>query len=223
MTGEADETEAPATPQRRKRSPTRRHKDAPLNEQDWIDAATTILVRENVRGIKIDTLCKMLGVTKGSFYWHFATRNELLVALLSNWRRRMTLNVIRSITRSGEKALERLRNLMALPRQPKSPAFAQIESSIRDWARRVDMPREVVEEVDEIRQDYFERLFRDLGYGPEEARRRGYVTYCLMIGDATLHRTLDRVSQEEFLETALAMLAPPAPAPPPADGDRPES
>lgn len=190
-----------------KRRPTSRHKDSPLNEQDWVQEALQILVNENVRGIKIDTLCDRLGVTKGSFYWHFKTRSALLGAMLGHWRKKMTLNVIRSISIAGDDPRARLTSLFSLPRRKNSPAFAQIETSIRDWARRVEMPRKAVAEVDEIRFDYISKLFRDMGYAPEEARKRAYLAYCLIMGDSILHSSLDPMSQEEFLEKALTMTA----------------
>ena len=186
-----------------KRTPTQRHKGSPLNEQDWVKAAIEILVDENVRGIRIDSLCKKLGVTKGSFYWHFATRNDLLVALLSSWRKRMTLNVIRSISGSQASAKDRLRKLISLPRQPKSPASAQVEMSIRDWGRRVDMPRATVAEVDQIRMDYFTQLLSEAGFEGADARRRAYVIYCLMMGDSILHQSLSDLSHGEFLDAAM--------------------
>lgn len=188
-----------------KRRPTQRHKESPLNEQDWIQAALQILVNENVRGIKIDALCARLGVTKGSFYWHFKTRSDLLGAMLSHWRKSMTLNVIRSISISGVDPRERLKSLLSLPRRKSSPAFAHIENSIRDWARRVEMPRKAVIEVDEIRFDYISKLFRDMGYAPEEARKRAYLAYCLIMGDSILHGSLEVMPPDEFIEKALAM------------------
>lgn len=194
-----------------KRTPTQRHKGSPLNEQDWVKAAIEILVDENVRGIRIDSLCKKLGVTKGSFYWHFDTRNDLLVALLSSWRKRMTLNVIRSISGSQTSAKDRLRKLISLPRQPKSPASAQVEMSIRDWGRRVDMPRATVAEVDQIRMDYFTQLLSEAGFEGDDARRRAYVIYCLMMGDSILHQSLSELSHDEFLDAAMeAVLSPKA-------------
>lgn len=191
------------------RSPTRRLKDTPLTESDWIEAATDILVRENVRGIRIDTLCQKLGVTKGSFYWHFKTRADLLTAMLKNWQRRMTLNVIQTISRTSETGFSRLRGLMALPRMPRSPAFAQVEMSIRDWGRRVDLPREAVEEVDHIRLEYFAELFRAEGFSDTEARTRAYLAYCLMMGDSILHKTLKPLSDEVFVEKAMTLLSRP--------------
>lgn len=189
------------------RSPTRRLKDSPLTESDWVEAATEILVKENVRGIRIDTLCQKLGVTKGSFYWHFKTRADLLAAMLKSWQRRMTLNVIQTVSRSNETGFSRLRNLMSLPRMPRSPAFAQVEMSIRDWGRRVDLPREAVEEVDHIRLEYFAELFRTEGFSEAEARTRAYLSYCLMMGDSILHKTLKPLSNEEFVEKAMQILS----------------
>lgn len=191
------------------RRPTQRHKDSPLNEQDWIEAAIRILVNENVRGIKIEALCKELGVTKGSFYWHFGTRSDLLGAMLGHWRKRMTLNVIRSISKSGIDPRERLKSLLALPRRKNSPGFAQVETSIRDWARRVEMPRKAVQEVDEIRYDYFAKLFRDMGFPADEARKRAYLSYCMIMGDSILQGTIDSMSDEEFYEKAIELVTAP--------------
>lgn len=197
-----------------RRRPTQRHKDSPLNEQDWVDAALDILMKENVRGIKIDALCARLGVTKGSFYWHFKTRSELLGSMLSHWRKKMTLNVIRSISIAGQDPRERLRSLFALPRRRNSPAFAQIETSIRDWGRRVEMPRKAVAEVDEIRFDYITKLFRDMGYPQPEARRRAYLTYCLIMGDSVLNGTLHAMAPDEFFNQAVALVSRTPPLPP---------
>lgn len=195
-----------------RRRPTQRLKDTPLTEQDWVDAAIRILVDENVRGIRIDALCQMLGVTKGSFYWHFATRNDLLVAMLDHWRRRTTLNVIRSISGSDVDPRNRLKRLFALPRRRNSPASAHVENSIRDWSRRVAMPRKAVEEVDEIRFDYIAKLFRDLRYPEDDARKRAYLAYCLLMGDAILHGTIDALSDEEFADVALGLTTTPSDA-----------
>ncbi|MFT6169729.1 MAG: AcrR family transcriptional regulator [Celeribacter sp.] len=187
----------------KRRTPTQRHKGSPLNEQDWVDAAIGILVNENVRGIRIEVLCKKLGVTKGSFYWHFATRNDLLMAVLSSWRRRMTLDVIHKISSFGNSPTERLQKLISLPRQPKSPASAQVEMSVRDWARRVKMPKDAVAEVDKIRMDYFVQLLNDAGFEGDDARGRAYIIYCVMMGDSILHQSLSEMPHDDFLKIAM--------------------
>jgi AcrR family transcriptional regulator len=194
------------SPAPRKRAPSGRLKSTPLSDMDWVDAATDILVQENVRGIRIDALCKKLGVTKGSFYWHFNSRAELLQSMLVNWRSRMTLNTIKNLSRTGHDSLSRLRALIGMPRRPKSPDFAQIEQSIRDWGRRMNQASEAVSEVDNIRFEYFVQLFEDLGFGTEEAKARAYLAYSIMMGDSILHSSIADVDADTMADRAIELL-----------------
>lgn len=192
------------------RARTKRVKETPLTEADWVDAATGILVEENVRGIKVEKLCAKLGVTKGSFYWHFKKRSDVLIALLKAWRRRTTLNVIQNIAKSGAQGMGRLRSMIEMPRHAKAGEVAAIEMSIRDWARRVEMPKEAIVEVDTIRIEYFEQIFRDAGFDEAEVKRRSYLTYCVLMGDSILHRTLGGyVERRDYVDAAVAILSQP--------------
>ena len=193
-------------PAKRKREPTQRVKETPLNEADWIDAATDILVKENVRGIRIDALCQKLGVTKGSFYWHFSGRAALLAALLQNWRTRMTTNVIDRLGAQSGDPMFRLRALLALPRRDRSPAFARIEQSIRDWSRRDSQAHDAVRDVDMIRMNYFIDLFEQHGFDPATAKRRAYMAYALLMGDSVLRDTLDPDTADVALDDIMSLL-----------------
>src|SRR5579863_5955066 len=66
---------------------------AALSPSDWLDAATDFLINNNISSLDIPYLCRRLGVTKGSFYWHFKGRPDLLKAILDDWRQRMTSDV----------------------------------------------------------------------------------------------------------------------------------
>ena len=55
-----------------------------LNRTDWLDAALTSLVRGGIEGVRVERLARDLGVTKGSFYWHFEDRPDLLRGLLDD-------------------------------------------------------------------------------------------------------------------------------------------
>jgi CubicO group peptidase (beta-lactamase class C family) len=52
---------------------------------DWLRAARLALLHRGVEGVRVEPLALDLGVTKGSFYWHFKDRGELLEALLREW------------------------------------------------------------------------------------------------------------------------------------------
>ena len=203
---DTSETAAGRMRQKRKREPTQRFKETPLNKSDWVDAATGILVDENVRGIRMDVRCKKLGVTKGSFYWHFAGRPALWKAMLERWHSRMTTNVINRLGAGGGKPMDRLRALIALPRATRSPAFARIEQSIRDWSRRDSQAFEAVEEVDRIRLGYIADLFVQQGVAPDIAARRAYIAYALLMGDSVLRNTVQPDNLDEMLDEVMEML-----------------
>ncbi len=180
-----------------------------LGVEDWIAAANDLLVSENIRGVQIPALCLRLKVTKGSFYWHFSSREDLLRALLNSWRRRMTLNVYSKLGRISAGAVSTLRALLALPRKKFSATGAAIEMSIRDWGRREQLAHDALKEVDEIRLRSFEQSFQSLGFSGREARIRGYIAYAIMMGDSILKETLrEEITAEEFVELAVQLLAP---------------
>ncbi len=185
-----------------------------LSVEDWVAAANDLLVSENIRGVQIPALCVKLKVTKGSFYWHFSSREDLLRALLNSWRHHMTLNIRSKLGRASTGAISTLRALLALPRKKFSAAGAAIEMSIRDWGRREKFARDVLREVDETRLRSFEQSFQSLGFSPREARIRGYIAYAIMMGDSVLKETLrEQIATDEFVELAVQLLAPVA-APP---------
>jgi AcrR family transcriptional regulator len=184
-------------------------KASALSVEDWVAAANELLASENIRGVQIQALCMKLKVTKGSFYWHFSSRQDLLGALLNSWRRRMTLNIYNKLGRVSTGAVSTLRALLALPRKKFSAAGAAIEMSIRDWGRRETVAHDALKEVDEIRLRSFEQSFQRLGFSAREARIRGYIAYAIMMGDSILKETLrEEIDTEEFVEIAVQLLAP---------------
>jgi AcrR family transcriptional regulator len=184
-------------------------KASSLSVEDWVHAANDLLASENIRGVQIQALCAKLKVTKGSFYWHFSSREDLLRALLNSWRRRMTLNVYNKLGRVSIGAVSTLRALLALPRKKFSATGAAIEMSIRDWGRREKLAHDALKEVDEIRLMSFEKSFQSLGFSSREARTRGYIAYAIMMGDSILKETLrEEVMTDEFVELAVQLLAP---------------
>ncbi|MGE3066498.1 MAG: TetR/AcrR family transcriptional regulator [Hyphomicrobiaceae bacterium] len=186
---------------------------AKLAAKDWVDGASELLIDENIRGVRIAALCHRLGVTKGSFYWHFGSRQDLLDAILDAWRKKNTLNVMSRIV-SMAAPLRSLRGLLALPRRAASARGARVEMSVRDWARRDDATFRSLREIDHTRLRSFEQLFLRLGFAGRDAKARAYVAYAVMMGDSVLKDTIGgEAPAETYLDTAIGLLtAPPAAA-----------
>ncbi|NLD68189.1 MAG: TetR/AcrR family transcriptional regulator [Limnobacter sp.] len=219
MKGDIQVDAAPSRSQRSAAIPSRARA---LGADDWLAAANALLASDNIRGVQISVLCRKLGVTKGSFYWHFRNRAGLLRAMLDDWRRRMTLGVVSRLTRTATNAATRLRELLSLPRRRFSAPATAVEMSVREWGRRDGATRRAVQEVDLIRLQFFEQCFVELGFAPGPARTRAYLAYALMMGDSVLRDTLgEQVDDETLVETACALLAAQAQAPPSRIDDSP--
>ena len=63
---------------------------ANLGADDWVEAAFDAMAEGGIDAVRIEPLAKQLGVTRGSFYWHFADRDRLYLAMLRKWRERAT-------------------------------------------------------------------------------------------------------------------------------------
>jgi len=142
----------------------RKRRQRRLSAKDWIDAGTDLLINNNIHAIEIPNLSKRLGVTKGSFYWHFDVVNELLNAILKDWQKRMTSDVSLRAERAGTSVESALQHLLALIRKPRPSRNSAIERSIRDWARTDAAVRTSVIEVDEMRLAFLRNCFGGGGY-----------------------------------------------------------
>ena len=159
-----------------------------LTPETWIEAATNVLVDEGIDHVRVDVLAKQLGVTRGSFYWHFRDREDLLRRVLQAWSEHATLSLTKRLANASNDPKERLRDMISLPHRGRAAQrAAKIELAIRAWARRDDMARQVLDEADSSRLVYHEEAFRALGLDPAEARARAFITYAYEVGESLLH------------------------------------
>jgi AcrR family transcriptional regulator len=160
--------------------------DAPLRNQTdrstWVRAATHALAEHGLDGVKVETLARRLGLTKGSFYWHFRDRRELLDAMLDTWHDGR-LDDIRSLTRCtpGEE-MTQLHHVIDTYSVARNQRGIRVELAVRDWARHDQRARAVVDAVDAVRLDCATALFVGAGITPDEARNRSLLLYAYVFG-----------------------------------------
>jgi AcrR family transcriptional regulator len=87
-----------------------------LAVDDWIQAGYAIIAEEGIKSLKVDRLCTRLGVTKGSFYWHFADIASYRVALVDAWGASRDEERRHFGTSTGMPARERLSQMMTAVR-----------------------------------------------------------------------------------------------------------
>src|ERR671910_2473019 len=62
-----------------------------LKAEDWVEAARAVMAEGGIDAVAVEPLARRLGVTKGSFYWHFKDRRALLETTLERWEEESTV------------------------------------------------------------------------------------------------------------------------------------
>jgi len=74
----------------------------------WLQKALLQLTRKGNLGLSIEELSKSIGVTKGSFYWHFNSRYDFTLKLFDYWAAISTTKVMEHVNHIEGDASERL-------------------------------------------------------------------------------------------------------------------
>jgi AcrR family transcriptional regulator len=149
--------------------------------QDWVEAGLLLLGQQGVEAVKVEPLARELGVTKGSFYWHFRDRSALLAAILAHWQSVATQAIMDRIDGIEGTPAARLGALIEITSQGKRAA--RIEHGIRAWGARDKQVRAVLHSVDVRREGYVRDLLIEHGLTPAQASRRSRIMYLALIGE----------------------------------------
>lgn len=178
-----------------------------LKPFDWIAAATELLVHKSIDAVRIDVLAKQMGVSRGSFYWHFTDRDDLLKRVLVSWQDAQTEQVISGYRKQGVQAKALISELVALPFHGRAAMKgASVELAIRAWARRDEAARMVVDAVDAKRLTYIEECFVSLGFETASARARAFTLYCYMQSESLFSNQgseADKTERRRFITRML--------------------
>ncbi|MEV6523639.1 TetR/AcrR family transcriptional regulator [Longispora sp. NPDC051575] len=177
-----------------------------LTREDWTHAAFDAMCRGGLGAVAVDPLAKVLGATRGSFYWHFTDREALLVAALELWEQLATEDMIAAMERIRD-PLDRLRTLLHEALRDRRPSDVYLEPSIVAHAHD-PVVGPVLRRVTERRIGYLTECYQQLGMPAEAARRQGVVAYAAYLGwvelraaapDIVPEVTRDRAAMDHLL------------------------
>jgi AcrR family transcriptional regulator len=153
-----------------------------LTAQDWIDFALKTLTRDGFEALKADVLARKLGVSRGSFYWHFSELAEFHAQVIAHWRQMATDAIIADL--EGTPRAARLDTLL----QRAFSHSGALELRMRAWADHNAQAEDALRDIDRRRCAYIERMLADEGVAPAAAAMRAQVLYWAYLG-AALSRT----------------------------------
>ena len=153
-----------------------------LAREDWLLQGIETLRGGGIDEVRVEPMARKLGVTKGSFYWHFKDRGEFLDGLLEYWETEMT-DKIRGHVAHAEGQPQR--QLLALLEHIVNEEINRYDAAVRAWALYDERAAKVVRRVDERRLAYVRQLFLDMGFSPEQAEIRSRMSYHYVVGEYT--------------------------------------
>jgi len=174
-----------------------------LAADDWAKEALKVIAATGVEHVTIEGLGRDLGVTKGSFYWHFASRHALITAALELWEQRATVDVIEQL-QSIVDPVVRLKALFesSFGDAVDGPLDAALVAAVNDSVVGV-----TVRSVIRRRIEFMEQLFVDMGFTSSEARTRARIAYSAYVGHFLVGRALDDGGDRDgFLGAYIAQL-----------------
>jgi AcrR family transcriptional regulator len=166
-------------------SRAKQEKVARLDAEAWIAAAFDALAGGGIDAVRVEPLAKALGITKGSFYWHFADRRALLDAMLESWAEGRIAAIREQATARGAPAAV-LGDLADLYTRHANVRGLTIELAIRSLARTDEAAAKSVRSVDRERLRHVGDLFAALGWPGVHAQERAILFYSYLFGQSLL-------------------------------------
>ena len=170
-----------------------------LARVDWIRGAIETLQERGIEGIKVVVLAERLGVTSGSFYWHFKNLRELQLSVLEYWENELTNKAAELASAFEGSAEERIFDLMLYVMNEDA---ATADHAILVWARNDKVARDVFERTLEKRFSFSSWMFMEAGYSAKQAERRARLMVAYLMGESSTSlkskRNWRKILREQF-------------------------
>ncbi len=165
-----------------------------LSAKDWLDQGLKVLASRGFTALKAEPMAKAMGVSRGSFYWHFADVSAFHAALLKHWREIAAEQIITGIEASaGDEPA-----IAVLLRRTFSIRLT-LERAVRSWAAADPIARHAVQAIDRRRLNYVESLLTANGLPQPVAQARSQVLYWAFLGNALSDRQLPSAQQQAVI------------------------
>jgi AcrR family transcriptional regulator len=191
----------------RKGTGAKRNDEPTLTSSDWVEGALQLISEAGLRALTVEALASRLGVTKGSFYWHFKGRSELLAGALGRWERRATTEAITGLSAVTDAHQRLILMLDAATQPPRSRSlYAALAEAAED-----PIIRPVLKRVASSRIEFLETCYRELGLSVPQAKAKAVLVYSAYRGLLQLAHEAPAMLPEDwplYAEVVLEALGP---------------
>ena len=149
------------------------------SKQSWLNAALKALASGGIDKVRVESLAKNLGVTKGSFYWHFKDREQFLDELLNFWAEQSTQTVIAN----PDYPTDSKARVKAVAEDIVRHDLGKMDPHIRSWTQYDKRRARVVAKIDKVRFEFLRDLFLVAGFSMSGSDLRAQSLYRYVLGE----------------------------------------
>ncbi|MDX1459775.1 MAG: helix-turn-helix domain-containing protein, partial [Xanthomonadales bacterium] len=136
-----------------------------LTARDWERGALEMMAEQGVAAVAVEPLARRMGITKGSFYWHFANREALIEQSLKRWEEHDARNLAASL---GEIAEPRERLISFFRRVGQERLTHGVYSALCAAADHAQVVP-VLDRVADRRMRHIANAFEEMGFEARQA------------------------------------------------------
>ena len=178
-----------------------------LTAQDWQDAALNVIAHQGVGAVAVEPLAREMGVTKGSFYWHFSNRIDLVKQALQRWR----ISDHELIKEKIVPIKDPKKRLLAWFKLSAEPIQSHLIYSTLLADRSHKFVSKILKEVTLERLTYLQNSYKDIGYDNKQAKSLALMAYSVYVGFLHMSKTLygslpDSHDAEEYAQFVAKQL-----------------
>lgn len=172
------------------------------SREDWLRAALELLGEKGLTNLTIDALCTRLGLTKGSFYWHFTGRQALLSAMVERYASAHHQEILEQLDASGLKDWEQLEALSGAAYDK----YSKIDHAMRIWAENSEETRLAVKRSDVSTLRFNEEKLVTMGVSKPRAKAIARLILCAGLGYSFAQPSLGGRKQYEEMGVLIRNL-----------------
>lgn len=177
-----------------------------VSTQTWLDLGFATLLKEGCDGLSAEKMAKNLGITRGSFYHRFGSREGYVTALLDAW------------AASCAQQIEQSQAFLSTPStlrdsKPLSPLHEyawhlphQLDIAVRSWSQRDPLVQQYQSRVDKMRLSHVLSIFKSLNISITKANRISQVAYISLVGAQHVVSNVKSLSFDQFKHALDATL-----------------
>lgn len=174
-----------------------------FSKTTWLEKSLEILSKEGEKKLTVEHLVKEMGVTRGSFYWHFKSRADYIQCLSEYWAEEYSAKAMRLANSEKPDAKERL---LFLFQHLTEFDIARYDAAVLSWSQHEPIAKQCVQRALDARIEFLRTIFSAMGFTGAELEMRIQTTFTFHTMELNGYNHLSKADRMRLVASRHKML-----------------